>query len=256
MKLFTTAAAALLISAGAMQAASFDFGQDAEDFQELNGFEGTFEQVYADTGGAAVSGSISVEADAFNFYDESAEKYYTPFMDAISGGELAGLGVCSNGFDDSIDNGFGGESTCSTQYSGDMPKDTSDDNLMFAEVLGLFFNTDVYLQNLLIRDADHDLITSEEAIWINGVIYSAIDGMVQGLVELAMSSTYYFTSSFDCVQYDGDVRLKSDGEDCRATGQIYLSAMTVSEVPLPAAGWLLIGGLGGLAAMKRRKNAA
>ncbi|SMX22595.1 hypothetical protein BOA8489_00693 [Boseongicola aestuarii] len=32
----------------------------------------------------------------------------------------AGLGVCSNGFDDTIINGFCGDSTCSTQYDGEL----------------------------------------------------------------------------------------------------------------------------------------
>ena len=35
----------------------------------------------------------------------------------------------------------------------------------------------------------------------------------------------------------------------------YISAIAASPVPLPAAGFLLLGGLGGLAAMKRRKKA-
>lgn len=35
-----------------------------------------------------------------------------------------------------------------------------------------------------------------------------------------------------------------------------VSSVTVSAVPLPAAGWLMIAGLGGLAAMRRRKKAA
>jgi hypothetical protein len=34
-----------------------------------------------------------------------------------------------------------------------------------------------------------------------------------------------------------------------------VSGLTVSEVPLPAAGWMLLAGMGGLAAMKRRKKA-
>ena len=38
--------------------------------------------------------------------------------------------------------------------------------------------------------------------------------------------------------------------------EIYLSVLDINEVPVPAAGFLLLGGLGGLAAMKRRKKKA
>lgn len=40
------------------------------------------------------------------------------------------------------------------------------------------------------------------------------------------------------------------------TGSEFDVNVTVNEVPLPAAGFLLLGGLGGLVAMKRRKKAA
>ena len=36
----------------------------------------------------------------------------------------------------------------------------------------------------------------------------------------------------------------------------YGTISTPNVIPLPAAGWLLIAGLGGLAAVKRRKRAA
>lgn len=52
-----------------------------------------------------------------------------------------------------------------------------------------------------------------------------------------------FTGLFD------EVRLSSVGQDA-------FEFTNVSAVPLPAAGWLLVGGIGGLAAMKRRKKAA
>lgn len=35
-----------------------------------------------------------------------------------------------------------------------------------------------------------------------------------------------------------------------------LASMTVAPVPLPAAGWLMLGGIGALAAMRRRRKAA
>jgi hypothetical protein len=44
------------------------------------------------------------------------------------------------------------------------------------------------------------------------------------------------------------------GEDEIPPGQIVLGTATVSVVPLPAAGWLLIAGTGGLVCMARRRS--
>jgi hypothetical protein len=37
--------------------------------------------------------------------------------------------------------------------------------------------------------------------------------------------------------------------------QIRVSGLTVAPIPLPAAGWLLLAGVGGLVAMRRKKAA-
>lgn len=239
LKTTVAAAVAVAISGGAVSAATFDFAADAETFQTNHSFEGTFDQVYNDEdsslyGGNTVDG-ITVQASA---YDAGTQDGLDPFMDSISNRKVAGLGVCSNGFTDTEADGFGLISDCSTGY-GDY---TGDDNLLFPEILELTFSGGngglIYsIDSLLIRDADHNKITDEDAIIINGITFASVDGYVQGLSALASDTMFFFTST-------------------KEFPEIYLSVLNVSEVPVPAAGFLLLGGLGGLAAMKRRKKAA
>jgi hypothetical protein len=55
----------------------------------------------------------------------------------------------------------------------------------------------------------------------------------------------------------GDVLIKLTNASGNTGGDGFgIDTITVSSVPLPAAGWLMIAGLGGLAAMRRRKRAA
>ncbi len=53
-------------------------------------------------------------------------------------------------------------------------------------------------------------------------------------------------TSDDCQQYTGDINIVLEENDGSGGG--------VSPVPLPAAGWLLIGAVGGLGALKRRRK--
>ncbi|MEX0281268.1 MAG: VPLPA-CTERM sorting domain-containing protein [Arenibacterium sp.] len=53
----------------------------------------------------------------------------------------------------------------------------------------------------------------------------------------------------------GDYRLSVYQTGDPSTAEFYFRITeTVAPVPLPAAGWLLLGGIGGLAAMRRRKR--
>jgi hypothetical protein len=52
------------------------------------------------------------------------------------------------------------------------------------------------------------------------------------------------------------VSISPDGANISASDLGNCEASTPNVIPLPAAGWLLIAGLGGLAAVKRRKRAA
>lgn len=92
-----------------------------------------------------------------------------------------------------------------------------------------------------IRDAGHNLITSQaDAIEINGDFYDTDASGQVILTGLGAATSFIFTSN--------------------GTGpgdEIYLSVLdaSLSKVPLPAAGFLLLGALGGLGAMARRRKA-
>ncbi|QMU57092.1 MAG: VPLPA-CTERM sorting domain-containing protein [Boseongicola sp.] len=240
MKLLSSAVAVLAVAIGtSASAATWDFDLDADAFYDLNGYEGTFEQVYG--GPDAVEGSLSVSATA-SLHDGTTEDIH-PFMDADGDqsqtdvSNLAGLGVCSSGIDDNS------MSDCAT---GNPTADNKgDDNLLFPELLKLTFSESVWLRELYIRDASHDPMNGFIAI-VTGVLgddthvgglFEVVDGWVQGLEGAGFASMFWFSS---------DPEALNDPNP-----EIYLSTLTAS-VPLPAAGWLLLAGVGGLAATRRR----
>lgn len=218
-------------------AATFNFAADADAFWGANiagadKYEGTFDQVYGLTtididGRAAAAGTtgknandgITVTASATN-----SSGLANPFMDSGN----AGLGVCSNGFDSS------GKSTCSTGVGPNQ----SDDNLQNPETLTLDFGVMVAITNLVIRDLNHNLIiNTANAIFINGTGYSTDSSGLLNLAGLVGAKIFDFEGQID------------------GTPELYLSTMSVSAVPIPAAAWLFGSALLGFISLSRRKQA-
>ena len=223
---------AVFCMAGASASAvTFNFEKDADTFRASAGYEGTFDQVYganadaiaAGTAGLNTDGGITVSASASN----SGLPDINPFMDS---GE-AGLGVCSAGTRPS------GISQCASGI-GIAP---GDDNLVSPEMLTLTFSDVFRIDELIIRARNHSLISNiTDAISINGVLFSTgADGMVD-LTGLVASNIYTFTSN--------------PLADPAVYREIYLSS--ISSVPVPAAGALMVTVLAGLGFVGRRRRHA
>ena len=58
----------------------------------------------------------------------------------------------------------------------------------------------------------------------------------------------------DFLEQSFAVRVQSTGEDGEGSAKIGGTSPGMTPIPLPAAGWMLIAGLGGLAAARRRKG--
>ena len=233
MKLITTAAAALLVTAVSASAASFDFGEYARD----NG-EGSWDYI---TGGDITDGGITVEAGSF-LHDgvsviEDARDTSVAYLDGPNSSDLnAGLGVCTAGI------GGGGTGECligGDDNTGATPAGGASAGLF--EGLVLRFSSAVTLSDLVFRDADH--------VVINSGLIAVGDATAEQPGDLTVWDIGGDFFDYGSTQW---VFAAIGGEGI----EFYIDGVTATTVPLPAAGWLLIGGLGGLAAMKRRKKAA
>ncbi len=218
IKLFSKAAlaSAVIMAASAASAATFDFVAMADNSGDAN-WIGLTELNWSDTDFALGLTIGGIKLVA------SGSNLNGTAADAFFDKGSAGLGVCSS-------------VSCATGVSGAI---TSDDNVSGGhggETLRLAFDSVVNLTNLFFRNSQHPALTG--SLNINGGAVSVVGGVITGgFASLIGASTYDF-------QYTGD--------------EFYVSTVTaeVSPVPLPAGGLLLLSGLAGVAALKRRKKRA
>ena len=232
MRIAALAAGAVVafLSASAVGAATFDFNDIATDYKTaangvngktLNaGQEGTYEQVLAFDPSRFTDDGVSIT-------DITSPDGQDPFFDGADGSGPAGLGVCSSGFNGQLSqcSSAGGSSPGDDNVTGDDP----------TEEFTIFFDVIVAIDDLLFKNAGHGDLTG--TVEINGDSYDVVAGALSDDDLLALGTSDEFTFKWNGSQF-------------------YLSSATVSAIPVPAAGLLMVGALGALGALRRKRAAA
>lgn len=138
-------------------------------------------------------------------------------------------------------------------HQGDDP---AIDGALLWESLTFDFDKKVKLKNITFGDWDNE---DDFVLTVDGGTFSASGdsgtfSFGSGLVGQSITVFAYDAFEIDnpcATTFMGFICVPSGGPD-----DFTVSSIEVSAVPLPAAGWLLFGGIGGLAALRRRKKAA
>jgi hypothetical protein len=227
-----------LMGASAASAATFDFRAMADYGNLLTGdpnYIGGTELNWQDT---AFAGGLTIGGITLIASGSNANSVNGAFADAFFDKGNAGLGVCST------PDTASGDSGCASGL-GPNPWDDNVSGYGGGETLTLAFNKVVDFTSLTFRNYNHtagmtgvlELVGFGQLTVTNGVVTTGAEG-------LSGSNTYRFKYLF--------------GTDTASNNanEFYISAASVSAVPLPAGMVLLLTGFGALGVARRRKTAA
>jgi hypothetical protein len=161
------------------------------------------------------AGASSLDDDAFQF------AYLDSTWTHGGGGGEGGFGVCAD-------------------LSGDQCTPSSDDNVTIGETLLLTFSQEVIITGITFRNGEHNPVFGEGAVF--GLVVDG-DTKADQILEFSYSQSWQGTS-FEFINDNA-----SDTDPFR----FYMSALTVTAVPVPPAVWLFASGLLGLFGVARRR---
>ena len=211
--LFTVAASS------AVHAATFDFAAVADgdaSYGAIPGEYGASSITFTNDGiTVTAAGTSTIDNDSSQFaYLDSTWTY-------SGGGGEGGLGVCAD-------------------LSGDQCTPSSDDNVTIGETLLLNFSQEVIITGITFRDGAHNPVFGEGAVF--GLV-------IDGDTKADQNLTFNYSQSWQGTSFEFSNNNATDADPFR----FYVSALTVTAVPVPPAVWLFASGLLGLVAVSRRR---
>ena len=211
--LFTVAAST------AVHAATFDFAAVADGDASYGAAPGE----YGASSITFTKDGITVTATGVSDNDDDTSQF--AYLDSTwthsGGGGEGGLGVCAD-------------------LSVDQCMPSSDDNVTIGETLMLTFSQEVIITGITFRDGAHNPVFGEGAVF--GLV---VDGDNKADQDL----TFNYTQSWQGTSFE----FSNDNASATDPYRFYMSALTVTAVPVPPAVWLFASGLLGLVAVARRR---
>ena len=190
----------------------------------------------------ALAGAVTID---FASLANVNERGYTVFTHSQDGITLNASGQSADGqtpYYAYLDSGNAGLGVCQQLTASLQCTPSSDDNVTYNEQLRLDFD---------------QTVTLSEITFVNGNHGTAFEGVFELAVDGGPATTYNLTHLFPTTltgqTFDFINPNIAGGSNVSNNYQFYISTVSISAVPVPAAAWLFGSGLLGLAGVARRR---